>query len=83
MEETRDTEPTPVENSGASEAKPAEPPVQRTQMFKPSDKQLTPEYIQSLIDRITELENDVDNVDEAELNRLNDELDAILTFLRQ
>lgn len=47
-----------------------------------SKEQLTPEYIQNLIDRITALENDVDNVNEDELTQLNAELDAILDALR-
>lgn len=48
-----------------------------------SKEQLTPEYIQNLIDRITALENDISSVNEDELTQLNAELDAILDVLRQ
>lgn len=47
-----------------------------------SEKQIDPEYIQDLLDRIAELENDTALVDRAEINRLNAELDAILSQLR-
>ncbi len=46
-------------------------------------EQLTPEYIQSLIDRIEELEKDTSSVNRQELLQLNAELDAILMYLRQ
>ena len=48
-----------------------------------SKEQLTPEYIQSLLDRIAELEEDTTSVNRQELLQLNAELDAILTYLRQ
>ena len=44
---------------------------------------LTPEYIQSLIDRISALEEDSPSLNRQELLQLNAELDAILTYLRQ
>lgn len=44
---------------------------------------LTPEYIQSLLDRIAELEEDTSSVNRQELLQLNAELDAILNYLRQ
>ena len=44
---------------------------------------LTPEYIQSLIDRIAALEEDSPSLNRQELLQLNAELDAILTYLRQ
>ena len=44
---------------------------------------LTPEYIQSLLDRIAALEEDSPSVNRQELLQLNAELDAILTYLRQ
>ena len=44
---------------------------------------LTPEYIQSLLDRIAALEEDSTTLNKQELLQLNAELDAILTYLRQ
>ncbi len=44
---------------------------------------LTPEYIQSLLDRIAALEEDSPTLNRQELLQLNAELDAILTYLRQ
>lgn len=44
--------------------------------------QLSPEYIQGLIDRITELEQNSSNVNLDEIERLNEELDEILSALR-
>ncbi|MFA6936750.1 MAG: hypothetical protein WCQ67_00805 [Treponema sp.] len=44
--------------------------------------QLDPEYIQTLLDRISDLESDPALVDKAEVKRLNDELDAILSIIR-
>lgn len=46
------------------------------------DYQLDPEYIQRLIDRIDSLQSSK-NVDQRELRKLNNELDAILEKLRQ
>ena len=48
-----------------------------------SKEQLTPEYIQSLLDRIAALEEDSPSLNRQELLQLNAELDAILTYLRQ
>lgn len=45
-------------------------------------EQLTPDYIQQLIDRITELENDSSTVNAQEIIDLNTELDLILSVLR-
>ena len=51
---------------------------------KLSKEQLTPEYIQSLINRIDELEQgDSSVVNRQEILQLNAELDAILNYLRQ
>lgn len=44
--------------------------------------QLDPEYIQTLLDRISDLESDPALVDKAEVKRLNEELDAILSIIR-
>ena len=44
---------------------------------------LTPEYIQSLLDRIAALEESSSSLNRQELLQLNAELDAILTYLRQ
>ena len=44
---------------------------------------LTPEYIQSLLDRIAALEESSSALNRQELLQLNAELDAILTYLRQ
>ena len=46
-------------------------------------EQLSPEYIQDLLDRIAALEEDSPSYNRQELLRLNAELDAILTYLRQ
>ena len=48
-----------------------------------SKEHLTPEYIQSLLDRIAALEEDSPSLNRQELLQLNAELDAILTYLRQ
>ena len=48
-----------------------------------SKDHLTPEYIQSLLDRIAALEEDSPSLNRQELLQLNTELDAILTYLRQ
>lgn len=48
-----------------------------------SKEHLTPEYIQSLLDRIAALEADSPSLNRQELLQLNTELDAILTYLRQ
>lgn len=48
-----------------------------------SKEQLTPEYIQNLIDRINALEENSSSVNRNELLQLNAELDAILQTLRQ
>ncbi len=45
-------------------------------------EQLDTQYIQDLLDRIHEIENNGEVIDKAELKRLNDELDAILEKLR-
>ena len=45
--------------------------------------QLDPQYIQNLIDKIDSLQSDSKNVNKAEINRLNAELDAIFNTLRQ
>ena len=44
-------------------------------------EKLDPEYIQRLLDHIAELENDGEVVNQAEIDYLNDELDAILRVL--
>ena len=56
------------------------PPVKRD-LNKLSVEQLTPEYIQNLIDRISAMEEDPDMVNEEEIKLLNAELDAILQAL--
>lgn len=48
-----------------------------------SKEQLTPEYIQALLDRIAALEEDSPTLNRQELLQLNAELDAILNYLRQ
>lgn len=48
-----------------------------------SKNQFTPEYIQNLLDRIAVLEKNSSSVNREELLRLNAELDAILSALRQ
>ena len=48
-----------------------------------TNEQLTPEYIQALLDRIAALEEDSPLLNRQELLQLNAELDAILTYLRQ
>lgn len=46
-------------------------------------EQLSPEYIQNLLDRIAALEEDDTSINEGELLQLNAELDAILELLKQ
>ena len=68
---------------GEKETGPAEIPTVDFYIKNMSKEQLTPEYIQSLLDRIAELEEDTTSVNRQELLQLNAELDAILTYLRQ
>ena len=86
------TDPT-VEPSAAAETLTSEPSVisEDPQIIPNVDfyiknmtkDHLTPEYIQSLLDRIAALEEDSPSVNRQELLQLNAELDAILTYLRQ
>ena len=46
-----------------------------------SNQQLTPEYVQNLLDRIIALEEDDATLNRAEIFQLNAELDAILEVL--
>lgn len=48
-----------------------------------TEKQLEPEYIQALINRIDALETAGDDIDRNEIRQLNAELDAILSTLRK
>lgn len=75
-EELLDLEPiaeTPVE---------PEPVAEEETVNGLTKKQLSPEYIQNLIDRITELEQDTSKINSEELQALNTELDEILSALR-
>ena len=60
----------------------AEPENQSAQEPDIPDWQLDPVYIQSLLDRISELKAD-GSVDKNEIRRLSEELDAIFSKLRQ
>lgn len=73
----------PVEKEEVPEIEPIQTTQSETKLnsgLKP--EQLTPEYIQQLIDRITELENDSSTVNAQEIIDLNTELDLILSVLR-
>ncbi len=58
------------------------PPNVKFEVSSFSQNQLTPEYIQALIDRIVALEDSGTSVNREELLQLNAELDAILSVLR-
>ena len=74
----------PLEKSAVQEAvTPAEIPTVDFYIKNMTKEHLTPEYIQSLIDRISALEEDSPSLNRQELLQLNAELDAILTYLRQ
>lgn len=62
---------------------PAEVPNVDFYIKNMTKEHLTPEYIQSLLDRIAALEEDSPSLNRQELLQLNTELDAILTYLRQ
>ena len=62
---------------------PAEIPTVDFYIKNMQKEHLTPEYIQSLLDRIAALEEDSPSLNRQELLQLNAELDAILTYLRQ
>lgn len=64
-------------------AAPAEIPNVDFYIKNMTKEHLTPEYIQSLLDRIAALEEDSPSLNRQELLQLNAELDAILTYLRQ
>ena len=61
----------------------ANPPTVDFYIKNMSKEHLTPEYIQSLLDRIAALEEDSPSLNRQELLQLNTELDAILLYLRQ
>ncbi len=61
---------------------PREVPNVKFDVSSLTQEQLTPEYIQKLLDRILALEESDANVNREELLRLNAELDAILESLR-
>ena len=65
------------------QATPSYSPFDRERIKNMTNEHLTPEYIQSLIDRISALEEDSTSLNRQELLQLNAELDAILTYLRQ
>lgn len=91
--ETSDKEPVVPENNAVVETltepqeeetkKPSEVPTVDFYIKNMSKEQLTPEYIQGLIDRISALEENSPSLNREELLQLNAELDAILTYLRQ
>lgn len=65
---------------------PEEPKIVSNVKFdvsKLTKEQLSPEYIQNLLDRISALEEDDTTINRDELLQLNAELDAILEVLRQ
>ena len=81
--------PTPIEE-GVVDTKPVTPvdefAVRRDVPFNVnnlSKEQLTLEYVQNLIDRISALEENSSSVNRKEILQLNAELDAILSVLRQ
>jgi len=73
----------PVQTAESSvQEKPAVSEVEKTGN-KITKEQISPEYIQALLDRIAELEEDSPSNNRQELLLLNAELDAILAYLRQ
>ena len=60
-----------------------ETPAADSSFINLTKEQLSPDYIQSLLDRIAALEEDTDSINRQELLQLNAELDAILNYLRQ
>ena len=70
------------EISPVVETKPANPSV-KFDVNNLSKEQLSPEYIQQLIDKINALEEDGSSINRNEILQLNAELDAILESLRQ
>ena len=85
-EESAETVALPADEviEGESITAPAEIPTVDFYIKNMSKEQLTPEYIQSLLDRISALEEeDSSSLNRQELLQLNAELDAILTYLRQ
>ena len=73
----------PEETVTADPGTPAEIPNVDFYIKNMTKEHLTPEYIQSLLDRIAALEEDSPSLNRQELLQLNAELDAILTYLRQ
>lgn len=80
---TEDTDRPADFSTAANPAAPSEIPNVDFYIKNMSKEQLTPEYIQSLLDRIAALEEDSSSLNRQELLQLNSELDAILTYLRQ
>ena len=72
-----------VEKVSETPETPAEIPNVDFYIKNMTKEHLTPEYIQSLLDRIAALEEDSPSLNRQELLQLNAELDAILTYLRQ
>ena len=87
-EPSKEAEKTPVVTEAEQKQtnvteKPADPTDVDYYLNNLSKEQLTPEYIQALIDRIEALEEDTSSINRQELLQLNVELDAILLYLRQ
>lgn len=61
---------------------PKEVPVVKFDISKLTKEQLSPEYIQSLLDKIASLEEDDTTINRDEILQLNAELDAILEVLK-
>ena len=80
---TEDTDRPADFSTAANPTAPSEIPNVDFYIKNMSKEQLTPEYIQSLLDRIAALEEDSSSLNRQELLQLNSELDAILTYLRQ
>lgn len=77
LDDTMETSPVRTPPAVESQTETYSPQIQYI-----TKKQYDPEYVQDLLDRIAELENDEALVDRAEINRLNAELDLILSELR-
>ena len=81
-EENQKTEAQPQETLKTEEQSGTIPPYVPFDVKTLTSQQLSPEYIQKLLNRIATLEDSDDSIDKEELILLNAELDAILEALR-
>lgn len=84
IEKTKNYENLTIENKIQSELEKEKTDIERGRVAPPTipKELLTPEYIKNLLERIDSLQSDDQSLNKDELNMLNEELDFILSVLR-